>query len=192
MRICVYCASSAQAPAHFGEAAFELGRLLAAGGVTVVYGGGGIGSMGRLADGVHMGGGVIVGVMPLFMKDLEWDHPGVKSIRWTRDMAERKAGLLEGTDAVVALPGGCGTFEELLEVISLKRLGIYVNPIIIVNQESFYDPLIALFNRSVKERFMDERHLNLFSVVENVSDVLHAVRTAHPWGPDARQYAVLR
>ena len=192
MRICVYCASSAQAPAHFGEAAYELGRLLAANGITVVFGGGGIGSMGRLADGVLMEGGEIIGVMPHFMKDLEWAHPQLKSILWTRDLAERKAVLLDGTDAVIALPGGCGTFEELLEVITLKRLGLYLNPIVIVNQSGFYDPLIVLLKRSVRERFMDERHLKMFSVIQNVSEVLEAVRTADPWSQESRNFATLR
>jgi uncharacterized protein (TIGR00730 family) len=192
MRICVYCASSAQAPAHFGNAAYELGRLLASRGITVVYGGGGIGSMGRLADGVHVEGGEIVGVMPHFMKALEWAHPDVKSILWTRDMAERKAKLIEGTNAVVALPGGCGTFEELMEVLSLKRLGFYVNPIVIVNQAGFYDPLIVQLKRSVQEQFMDVRHLEMFSVVQGVTEVLDAIGTAHPWSPEARKYAVMR
>jgi len=192
MRICVYCASSAQAPAHFGNAAYALGRLLASRGITVVYGGGGIGSMGRLADGVHEEGGEIVGVMPHFMKALEWAHPKVKSILWTRDMAERKAKLLEGADAVVALPGGCGTFEELMEVLSLKRLGFYVNPIVIVNQGGFYDPLIVQIKRSVQEQFMDERHLEMFSVVQGVAEVLEAIGTARPWSPEARKYAVMR
>jgi uncharacterized protein (TIGR00730 family) len=192
MRICVYCASSAQAPVHFGDAAYELGRLFAANNVTTVFGGGGAGSMARLADGVHAGKGNIVGVMPRFMKDLEWGHSGLQSVVWTDGMAERKALLLEGTDAVIALPGGCGTFEELLEVITLKRLCLYLKPIVIVNQEGFYDPLLALFKRSVKEHFMDERHLEMFSVVQQVSGVLDAVRNARPWGPEAREFAVMR
>lgn len=192
MRICVYCASSARAPVHFGDAAYELGRLLAANKVTVVFGGGKGGSMARLADGVHTGKGSIVGVMPRFMKDLEWGYAGLESVVWTDGMAERKALLLEGTDAVVALPGGCGTFEELLEVITLKRLCLYLKPIVIVNQEGFYDPLLALFKRSVQEHFMDERHLQMFSVVPDVSGVLEAIRTAPPWDPEARTFAVMR
>jgi predicted Rossmann-fold nucleotide-binding protein len=99
MRICIYRASSAQAPAHFGDAAYELGRLPAANNVTVVYGGGGTGSMGRLADGVLQGKGEITGVMPRFMKDLEWANSKVQTIFWTNDMAERKARKLENTDA---------------------------------------------------------------------------------------------
>ena len=192
MRICVYCASSALAPTCFGDAAYELGSLLAKGGNTVVFGGGGIGSMGRLADGVHSANGSIEGIMPYFMKNLEWAHPDVKSIIWTKDLAERKAKLLKDADAVIALPGGCGTFEELLEVITLKRLGIFLNPIIIVNQDSFYDSLISLFERSVKECFMDERHLKIFSVVRNVSEVLEAIHNAPRWDKDAIQFATMK
>jgi uncharacterized protein (TIGR00730 family) len=192
MRICVYCASSAKAPKHYGEAAFELGQLLASNGVQVVFGGGGIGSMGRLADGVHAAGGEPIAVMPHFMRELEWAHKEVRTFVWTNDLAQRKAKLIENADAVVALPGGCGTFEELLEVITLKRLGIYLNPIIVVNHTGFYDPLIALFERSVQERFMDRRHLTMFSVVTSVSEVLDAIRQAPPWSHDARQFATAR
>lgn len=189
MRVCVYCASSAKAASHYGEAAFLLGKLLATNDIHVLFGGGGIGSMAKLADGVNAVGGKITGVMPHFMRDLEWAHPEVRSFLWTADMAERKARLMENTDAVIALPGGCGTFEELLEVITLKRLGIYLKPIVIVNQERFYDPLIALFRHSVNERFMDERHLEMFSVVTDVGEVLEAINNAAPWGEESRNFA---
>ncbi|MFZ4620057.1 MAG: TIGR00730 family Rossman fold protein [Bacteroidota bacterium] len=192
MRFCIYCASSALAPEHYSSSAFELGQLLAQANITVVYGGGGVGSMGRLADGVLSKNGQIIGVMPKFMKDLEWGHSKVADFTWTNDLAERKAKLLEHADAVIALPGGCGTFEELMEVITLKRLGIFVKPVIIVNQNGYYDPLIALFERSVQDRFMDARHLTMYSVVSNVSEVIDAVRNAVPWDANARDFAAMR
>jgi uncharacterized protein (TIGR00730 family) len=192
MRLCVYCASSAQAPSHFGLAAYELGRILAKNRITVVYGGGGKGSMGSLADGVLSENGDIVGIMPRFMKELEWAHPEVRTIHLTETMAERKTKMVELADAVVALPGGSGTFEELLEVITLKRLGIFLKPVIIVNQEGFYDPLVALFARSVREKFMDERHLFMFSVVPSVDRVLAAIDNAPGWDSAAREFATLR
>lgn len=192
MKICVYCASSAQASPDYGKAAFELGRLLASNEISVVFGGGGIGSMGRLADGVNSVNGSIIGVMPRFMKELEWAHPEVENIIWTTDLAERKAKLIENSDAVIALPGGCGTFEELLEVITLKRLGIYLKPIIIFNQDGFYDSLIDLFNRSVKDKFMDERHLEMFTVIDKVDDVIDAVNFSKPWSVDAKHFATLK
>lgn len=192
MRICVYCASSAQAPAAYGEAAFALGHLLAVDGHTVVFGGGATGSMGKLADGATAAGGDIEGIMPDFMKALEWAHPKVERFSWTRDMAERKALLLQGSDAVVALPGGCGTFEELLEAITLKRLGLYTNPIVIVNQAGYYDPLLAQFQRSVDEAFLRPDHLTLFSVVATVDAVLDAIAAAPAWSEQARDHALQR
>ena len=181
MKICVFCASSPRAPEEYGQAAFELGQLFGRAGVTTIFGGGGVGSMGRLADGVHDAGGSIIGVMPHFMRELEWAHQQVSTFHWTQDMAERKAMLREGVDAIVALPGGCGTFEELLEVVTLKRLDLFPVPIIVVNQDHFYDPLIALFAHSIKLRFMEERHMGLFTVVDSVAGVLDAVRTTPAW-----------
>jgi uncharacterized protein (TIGR00730 family) len=192
MKLCVYCASSAIAPPHFAAAAFELGTILAQKRVTVIYGGGGSGSMGSLADGVLSEKGEIVGVMPRFMMDLEWAHPGVETIHLTETMAERKTKMVAMADGIVALPGGSGTFEELLEVITLKRLGIFLHPIVIVNQNGFYDPLVALFERSVHERFMDRRHLSMFTVVPSVDRVLEAIHTAPGWHSTARSFAALR
>jgi uncharacterized protein (TIGR00730 family) len=185
MRICIYCASSPDAPQPYRDAAFELGRLLAKAGATVVFGGGGIGSMGSLADGVHAAGGRLVGVMPHFMRELESAHRHRESIVWTKDMAERKALLRDGSDALVALPGGVGTFEELLEALTLKRLGLYDKPIIIVNQGGYYDPLIAQIRRAVDERFMDERHLAMFTVVDRVDAVLDAIGPITTSGVDS-------
>lgn len=190
MRICVFCASSSLAPPQFARAAFELGRLLAQAGVEVVFGGGGKGSMGALADGVHSQGGRIIGVMPHFMRELEWSHPQVSTYEWTTDMAERKARMLAGTDAVVALPGGCGTFEELLEVMTLKRLGLYLAPIVVVDQEGFYEPLRRLLQSSIENRFMDERHQQMYCFVPDVAQVLSAVQAAPRWSRDASGFAV--
>lgn len=178
MRICVYCASSSRAPAAYGEAAEAFGRLLAEAGHTVVFGGGATGSMGRLADGAHAAGGETVGVMPDFMQALELAHPKVARFTWTRDMAERKALLLKDSDAIVALPGGCGTFEELLEAITLKRLRLHDSPIVVVNQGGYYDPLLAQFDRAIDEAFMQPAHRRLFQVVDGVCEVLDAIAAA--------------
>jgi uncharacterized protein (TIGR00730 family) len=119
MRICVYCASSNQADPRFRAAAFRLGELLAEGGHQVVYGGGSTGSMGAVADGALSRDGEVIGVIPRFMADLEWQHPGIGNMQVVEDMRERKHRLLTGSDAVVALPGGCGSVEELFEAITL-------------------------------------------------------------------------
>lgn len=190
LQICVYCASSAQAPRHFLEAAYRLGRALAQAGAATIYGGGALGSMGALADGVLDCGGRIIGVMPRFMRDLEWAHPRVTEFVWTEAMHDRKQRLFENADAIVALPGGCGTWEELLEVVTLKRLGIFLKPILIVNQLGFYDPLIQLLDRAVSEKFMDDRHRDLWTVVESVDQVLGAIAAAPEWAATAREFAV--
>jgi uncharacterized protein (TIGR00730 family) len=130
--------------------------------------------------------------MPRFMKELEWAHPGVPNYLWTEDLAERKRQMVAAADAVVALPGGCGTFEELLESITLKRLGLFLNPIIIVNQNAFYDPFLALMQRSVDDRFMDARHLNMFATVADVHDVLPAIAASPAWSAAAREFANVR
>ena len=137
-RVCVYCASSSLADPRYAEAAGRLGRQLARAGVTVVYGGGGIGSMKALADEALAAGGRVIGVLPRFMYEVEWGHPGLTKLILVADLHERKRLMVDGVDAIVALPGGSGTYEELLEAITWTRLGLYVRPIVIVNQGGFY------------------------------------------------------
>ncbi len=115
--------------------------------MDVVYGGGGIGLMGKLADSVIENGGKITGVIPTFMKDEGWDHASVTEMIFTQDMGERKKKMFAMADAVVALPGGVGTLEELTEAMTLKQLGIYKGPIIILNTLNFYDSLIAFLEQ---------------------------------------------
>ncbi len=190
-RVTVYCASSSQAPAAYGEAAYRLGGLLSRAGYTVVYGGGGSGSMGRLADGALDAGGHVVGIMPHFMRELEWAHPRVTEFVWTKDMAERKQRMLSVASAVVALPGGSGTFEELLEAITLKRLGSYLGPIVLLNQDRFYEPLQSMFARCVDERFMDVRHLDMWRMVDEVEAVVPAIEASPRWSAESRAFANL-
>ena len=142
MRVCVYAASSAKVAPGFHAAARALGATLAREGCSIVYGGGSQGLMGSLADGALAEGGEVVGILPRFMADLEWGHPGLTHLELVEDMRERKHKLLTGSDAVVALPGGCGTLEELFEAITLKRLGIYFSPILLLNTRGFYAPRV--------------------------------------------------
>lgn len=188
--VTVYCASSRQADERYRDVARRLGVHLASAGVGIVYGGGAVGSMGALADGALSAGGPVVGVLPEFMKSLEWGHPGVGDLRVVETMHARKHTMLELADAVVALPGGCGTFEELLEAITWKRLGLFAGPIAVVNQDGFYDPLLALLDRAVDERFMDERHRSMWLSVSEPEEVLAALHAAAPWDDDPRRFAV--
>lgn len=167
-----------------------MGRELARAGITVVYGGGAVGSMGHLADGALAAGGRVVGVIPRFMHELEWAHRGLTELHLVADLHERKRMMIAEVDAVVALPGGCGTFEELFEAISWKRLGIYAGPIVIVNTRGYYAPLIELLNRSIKFRFMDQRHRWMWSIVNEPEEVIGAIHSAPPWSSDSRNFAV--
>ena len=156
--VCVYAASSTACHHGYQDAALRLGRFLAEQRFTITYGGGGVGLMGAVADGALSRGGRVTGVMPTFMNELEWGHRGLTELLLVEDMHSRKRRLLEGCDAVVALPGGCGTLEELLEVITLKRLGLFLGPIVLVNTRHFFDPLLQLLESAIQERFMDPRH----------------------------------
>jgi uncharacterized protein (TIGR00730 family) len=190
-RVCVYCASSRSADGEYRRAARALGHILGGAGVTIVYGGGSSGSMGALAEGALTAGGRVVGVMPRFMNDLEWAHRNLTELELVDDMHQRKRRMIEGVDAVVALPGGCGTLEELFEAITLKRLGLFFEPIVLVNTRGFFDMCVRLLERSVEERFMDRRHLGMWSLVERPEDVLPAIRDSLPWRRDARAFAAV-
>ncbi|HUY28684.1 MAG TPA: TIGR00730 family Rossman fold protein [Candidatus Binataceae bacterium] len=189
-RICVYCASSRICDPIYHDGAERLGRILACAGIALVYGGGSNGSMGRLAEGALAEGGRVIGVIPKFMDELEWAHRGLSELVLVRDMHERKRLMIAEVDAVVALPGGCGTFEELFEAIAWKRLGLFSGPIVIVNTRGYYRPCLELLESAVRERFMDERHRAIWSVVEQPEQVLEAIRTAPPWSVSNRDFAV--
>jgi uncharacterized protein (TIGR00730 family) len=189
-RVCVYCASSRSADPRYHAEAAALGRILAGAGVEIVYGGGSTGSMGALAEGALEAGGRVVGVMPHFMNDLEWAHRRLTELHLVDDMHARKRRMIEGTDAVIALPGGCGTLEELFEAITLKRLGLYVNPIVLVNTLGFFDHCARLLQACVEERFMDSRHLTMWTVVPGAGEVLATIGAAPPWTESARGFAI--
>jgi uncharacterized protein (TIGR00730 family) len=193
MRICIYAASSAHCDPAYHAAARELGATLARAGHTLVYGGGAVGSMGALADGALAAGGEVIGVIPRFMVELEWAHANLSALQLVEDMRERKHLLLTGSDAVIALPGGCGTLEELFEAITLKRLGIYHKPIVLLNTRGYWAPWAEFMQRQViDEGFMNPGHGGMWSVVDRVDDVLPAIANALEWNEQARDYAVVR
>jgi len=192
MRICVYAASSQQSDAIYRDSAFRLGQVLASSGCTVVYGGGSTGSMGAIANGALSAGGQVIGILPRFMADLEWGHPGLTRLELVEDMRERKHKLLTDSDAVVALPGGCGTLEELFEAITLKRLGLYFNPIVLLNTKGFYTPLQSFMQQVIAERFMNTGHSAMWSLVDEPEQVLPEIRATPRWREDARDYASVR
>ena len=190
--VCVYCASSNRSPEIYLDAAARLGRILAENGITIVYGGSSLGSMGRLAEAALEAGGKVIGVLPRFMDDLEWGHRALSELRIVENMHERKRVMLELSGAAIALPGGCGTLEELFEAITWKRLGLYFGPVVVVNVGGFFDPCIELLNRCVDERFMDEKHRAMWSVASDPESVMETLRRAGEWRKDARDFAALR
>jgi uncharacterized protein (TIGR00730 family) len=190
-RVCVYCASSRQCDSAYHDAAQELGREMAINGVTVVYGGGLVGSMGALANGALAHGGRVIGILPQFMHELEWGHTSLTELRIVNDIHERKRQMISEVDAVIALPGGCGTLEELFEAITWKRLGLFTGAIILVNTKDFFRPCIELLERCIENRFMDPRHAAMWSVVEEPRQVLEAIRNAPPWTAENRDFAGL-
>jgi hypothetical protein len=191
MRVCVYCASSQRIAPPYFQAAEALGRILAEQGVTAVTGGGSIGLMGRLADAMLEAGGKVVGVMPAFMHDVEWSHRGLSELQLVDGLHERKRLLLEGADALVALPGGSGTLEELLEAITLKRLGRFLGPIVILNTGGFYDPLLQMLDRCIEEGFMSSRHRPMWCVVDDPAQVMAAIAEAPAWDAAAIRFATV-
>ncbi|MHB8679059.1 MAG: LOG family protein [Rudaea sp.] len=192
MRICVYCASSQMCDAAYHAAATRLGELLAEDGHVIVYGGGAVGLMGSLANGALARGGKVIGIIPRFMREVEWQHAGIEDLEIVEDMRERKHRLLTGSDAVVALPGGCGTLEELFEAITLKRLGLYFNPIVLLNTRDFYAPLQTFMQKIIDARFMNPEHAAMWSLVDAPEQVLPKIRATEKWREDARDYAVVR
>jgi len=189
--ICVYCASSTQINPRYFEATARLGRILTAAGLSVVFGGGSTGLMGKLADSMLEAGGKITGVIPQFMCDEDWHHSELKELIVVETMHERKEKMARMADAVIALPGGCGTFEELMEVITWKQLGIFTKPIVILNMDGYYNPLIEMLHRAVEEKFMRDIHKNMWEVVETPEEVLAAIANSANWDENARSLAAI-
>jgi uncharacterized protein (TIGR00730 family) len=189
MTICVFASSSSRIDNEYAVAATSLGKLLAQTGIDVVYGGGGIGLMGRLADAVLANGGKITGVIPVFMKEEGWDHREVSEMIITSDMGERKKQMFALADAVVALPGGVGTLEELTEAMTLKQLGLYQGPIIILNTMNFYNSFIEFLEHMVSGHFLRYEHKGMWEIAGTVEEVMVLLEKKDGWHNDPRSIA---
>lgn len=190
-RVCVYCASSSQVDDKYKMAARRLGEILSENNIGCNYGGGAIGLMGELAQSMVDHHGDITGIIPRFMVERDWDNPLVKEIE-TPDMHSRKERMVQDVDAAIALPGGCGTLEELLEIITWKQLGLFLKPIIILNVDHYFDPLVAMLDKCVEENFMSAQLKKTWTVVSSAEEVLPAIQQAHGWEEaDSHKYASL-
>lgn len=189
--ICVYCASSSRVDACYTQAAYSLGTLMAREGISLITGGGCQGLMRAVEDGALDNEGKAIGVIPQFMVEQQWHHTALSEIHITPDMHSRKQLMSKLSDAVIALPGGCGTMEELCEIITWKQLGLYLNPIVILNINGYYDHLIQQLEKAVDEHFMGKIHSKIWSVASTPEEALQQVNDTPVWNPEIRKYAAL-
>ena len=189
--VCVYSASSTQIATEYVETARELGCLLAGQGINIINGAGCIGLMAAVSDAALAAGGTVTGVIPRFMVEEGWQHTGLTRLIETETMHERKRTMADLSDGVIALPGGCGTLEELLEIITWKQLGLYLNPIVILNVNGFYDPLLAMLQKAVDEHFMRPEHAAIWGVASTPAEALHLLRTLPVWKKEIRKLAAV-
>lgn len=179
--VCVYCSSSDRVDRAYFAVAERMGDLLAARSHLLVYGGGRVGLMGALARAVHEGGGRVFGVIPEALKAAEGiAYELADDLVVTETMQERKAMMYRKADAFVVLPGGFGTLEEFLEVLTLKQLRYHDKAIVLVNTGGFYDPLLALFEHLFRERFARTQHRNLYHLAGTPEDALAYVEAYRP------------
>lgn len=173
--ICVYSASSAKVNQRYYDAAVELGEMIAQKGYRLVNGAGTMGLMRACADAVLNNGGQAVGVIPQFMVDRNWQYDDMTELIVTRDIHERKRTMASMADAFVALPGGCGTLEELLEIITWRQLGLHTKPVIILNTDGYYNHLIDMLQHATSEHFMREQNLELWTVAISPEEAMEQI-----------------
>ena len=189
--VCVYSASSTKiAPVYFAVAE-ELGRLLASKDINLINGAGSIGLMGATSNAALAAGGTVTGVIPRFMVEQNWHHNGLTQLIETETMHERKQLMAEMSDGVIALPGGCGTMEELLEIITWKQLGLYLKPIIILNVQGFYDPLLEMLQRAIDGNFMRPEHRAIWLVATSAQETIDLLHTTPWWNKNVRKFAAI-
>ncbi len=186
--VVVYCASSNQLRPVFTQAATRLGELLAQNGITCVNGAGREGLMGALNDAVLQHRGRVKGIIPRFMSDAGWGHDELTELVVTETIHERKALMADTADAVVALPGGMGTLEELAEILTWKQLGLSHHPIILLNVDHYYDPLLAFFDKMISERFMRDDFRRMWLVADTPEEVISLLQNYPEWNPTFGKY----
>lgn len=175
-RIGVFCGSSSGARADYSRAAVELGNVLVRRNLALVYGGGRIGLMGRIAESVIAAGGDVTGVIPKFLLDKELAFRAATELRTVATMSERKALIAELSDAFVALPGGYGTIDELVEMLTWTQLGLHDKPCGLLNTCGYYDPLLAWIGKSVEEGFLQEEHRAMLVVEEDPEELVERLQ----------------
>lgn len=189
--VCVYSASSTKIDTSYFQAAKELGHLLAHQHINVINGAGCLGLMRQLSDATLEAGGTVTGIIPRFMVEQGWHHRGLTRLIETETMHERKRMMADLSDGIIALPGGCGTLEELLEVITWKQLGLYLNPIVILNTNGFYDPLLNMLGQAIGQNFMRPEHGKIWQVATTPEEAVDLLYTTPLWSKEIRKFAAI-
>lgn len=189
--VCVYSASSTKIDKKYFDAAEDLGRLLAKNEINLINGAGCLGLMKAVADATLEDGGTVTGVIPHFMVEQGWHHKGLTKLIETENMHERKQLMADLSDGVIALPGGCGTLEELLEIITWKQLALYLKPIVILNIDGFFNPLLEMLDRAIEENFMRTEHGNIWQVATTPEEAINFLFTTPKWSKEIRKFAAI-
>lgn len=189
--VCVYSASSTKIDPVYFDTAHKLGTLLGQQHIRLINGAGNMGLMSAVSDAALAVGGEVTGVIPRFMVEQGWHHTGLTRLVEVESMHERKKMMADLSDAVIALPGGCGTLEELLEIITWKQLGLYLNPVVILNVKGYFDPLLAMLQRAVEENFMRTQHGSIWHVAKTVQEAVELVHTVPLWDASIRKFAAI-
>ncbi len=189
--VCVYCASSTQIEKKYFHAAEELGALIAQKGLRLITGAGNMGLMNTVENAALSAGGKVTGIIPSFMVKEGWHHTGLTELIETASMHERKQMMADLSNGVIALPGGCGTFEELLEIITWKQLGLYLNPIIILNVDGYYDHLLAQLDKALEDNFMRKIHAEIWQVATTPQEAIDLLFNTPNWDKSVRKFAAI-
>lgn len=189
--VCVYSASSTKINKSYFDTAEHLGKLLAEKNIRLINGAGSIGLMRSVADGVLNAGGEVTGVIPRFMVEQGWHHKGLTKLIEVESMHERKQLMADLSDGIITLPGGCGTLEELLEIITWKQLGLYLKPIVILNTNNFFDPLFEMLQKAVEENFMRIQHAGIWQVAQTPEEAIELLHTTPLWDQNVRKFAAI-
>jgi uncharacterized protein (TIGR00730 family) len=174
--ILIYCGSSAGHNEIYKKTATQVGETLAKKGLSLVYGGGSVGLMGTVADAILANGGEAIGVIPSFMEPWEVQHKGLTECIVTETMHTRKQIMAEKSDAVIALPGGWGTLDELFEILTWRQLGLHKMPIGVLNTNGFYDDLLKMLEKMVSEGFLKDANLKFLIIDDNIESLLEKLK----------------
>ena len=189
--VCVYSASSTKiAPVYFAVAE-ELGHLLASKGINLINGAGSIGLMAAASNAALASGGTVTGVIPHFMVEQGWHHTGLTKLIETKTMHERKRLMADMSDGIIALPGGCGTLEELLEIITWKQLGLYLKPVVVLNVDGYFNPLLEMLQKAIDENFMRPEHGNIWVVANTPEEAVQLLYDTPAWEKEIRKFAAI-